>query len=427
VRGRSARVRIGIGLAAALAAGLGLLAFATCAGARAAFRLDLAYPTETKPQSKLWFARGRWWAWLPVEGGSSVWERGSAGWRRETALDAWLEQAPGFADVWSEADAVWAVLVGPRSLAFAQLAFDPASDRYVARGTPILWPVAAPEGPEPSGLARRLAGFRSGVRTRAIESATLARDAGGRWWIAWDEGGAIWCRASRDRDGAAWSEPFALSAAVGPIGRDDIGAIFPAAGGIGAIWTDQNRDALYFRLHRDGSPPDAWEPVETLAQGEGRGGARLANDHLHATTAADGTVYLVAKTSRYRPGEPLLALRVRARDGSWSELPYARYSRERTPSRPIAMLDAARGRAELVHESLDASLWNRHRIERVSLPLGARGQPGAPLPAPQTLLPETLDLRSPTSCKAPLPEGRDWLLLASDRFGNVYEALVAER
>ncbi len=422
------RNRILTWLAAGLAVAVALLWFAQREAAPAAFRLDLPYPTETKPQSKLWFARGHWWAWLPVQGGSSVWKRRAEGWQRETALDAWLQQAPGYADVWAQGDEVWATLVGPRSLSFAHLSFDPEAQRYVAREHPVVWPVAAPAGPEPSWLARRQSRFRSAVRTRAIESATLAREASGRWWIAWDEGDAIWARASRDPEGAEWSAPFAVSAAVGAIGRDDLGAIFPAAGGIGIIWTDQKRDAFFFRLHRDGQPREAWEPVESLARGEGGGsGAHTANDHVHATTAPDGTAYVVTKTSRYQPGEPLLALHVRSSDGAWSTLPYAPFSRARTPSRPIVVLGSAPARAELLHESLDPSFWNRHRVERVAVPLDPLGQPAAAAGEPAALLSATLDLRSPTSCKAPLPESRDWFLLASDRFGNVYEARVPMR
>ncbi|MBN2290381.1 MAG: hypothetical protein JXQ83_13685, partial [Candidatus Glassbacteria bacterium] len=80
-----------------------------------------ADPTADKPQSKLWYAQGTWWAWLPGgESGGRLWRRGSQGaWIPAEHLDPVLAALPGRADVWAGArgDTVAAVLVGDSLLA----------------------------------------------------------------------------------------------------------------------------------------------------------------------------------------------------------------------------------------------------------------------------------------------------------------------
>jgi hypothetical protein len=88
---------------------------------RPAFQVSVAHPTKDKPQSKLWFAHGSWWAWLPTRDGSSVWRRTEKGWLRQSSLDRALFGLPGQADVWAGQDAVRAVLVGEKRLVVAGL------------------------------------------------------------------------------------------------------------------------------------------------------------------------------------------------------------------------------------------------------------------------------------------------------------------
>ena len=45
-----------------------------------AFQVDYPAPTADKPQSKLWFMDGCWWALLPRATGPSLWQRTETGW-----------------------------------------------------------------------------------------------------------------------------------------------------------------------------------------------------------------------------------------------------------------------------------------------------------------------------------------------------------
>jgi hypothetical protein len=210
------------------------LALAVCgisaAADRPVFRVDVPYPTRDKPQSKLWFARGTWWAWLPVRGGSSVWKRSGAGWERQTTLDAVLQNLPGQADVWANDDEVRAVLVEPDRLAVVGLRWDNAAGRYESAGPAAEFPT-----PEPPGKAD------------GIETATITRDSRGRWWIAYNWRRDMWVRTSTD--GRAWSEPLAVSHTKAS--DDDLCSIVALPDRVGVIWSDQAHDVVYFRWHAD--------------------------------------------------------------------------------------------------------------------------------------------------------------------------------
>jgi hypothetical protein len=130
---------------------------------RPVFQVDVASPTKDKPQSKIWFAHGSWWAWLPTRDGSSIWKRTDTGWQRQASLDRALGGLPGQADVWADRDTVRAVLVEARRVAVVGLQWDSTSKGYVPAGPPVQF--VMPGGAEAKGT---------------IETATIARGSGRR-------------------------------------------------------------------------------------------------------------------------------------------------------------------------------------------------------------------------------------------------------
>jgi hypothetical protein len=170
--------------------------------------VDVPAPTKDKPQSKLWFAQGNWWAWLPVSGGSGIWRRTPSGWQRQAALDAALRGLPGQADVWAGATSVRAVLVEPKRLAVATLRWDTQDSRYRLDGEPHV--------------------FDPGAET---ETATIARDGTGRWWIAYNALRRMWVRASLS--GRDWSGPIEVTRRSAS--ADDICAIVALPGETGVL------------------------------------------------------------------------------------------------------------------------------------------------------------------------------------------------
>lgn len=364
----------------------------------AVLKVDSRYPTSHKPQSKLWFAQNTWWAWLPDGSGSSIWRRTPQDWLRETSLDSWLKKLPGRADVWSEEDSVRAVLVDEDQLATASLRFDAERDGYVPEGEPVIWPVAKPKDLK-----------------KSIESATIARDGTGTWWIAYDFQQAIWVRHSRDRSGSRWSDPIKLG---GPkIAVDDISVMFAAAGSIGVMWGHQSGgddEAYYVTFHRDGSEGDKWTNVEILEQGH-----EVAEDHFNSAVSPEGFVYVVTKDDKNVVGQPQLVLRIRHPDGNWEHHPYAERT-EFEPTRPVVLLGGDPLRLYLIHGMLGAH-WHDFIVQRsTDVDLSDLDSKDS------VMFPRKfgLNTRSPTSTKQILPDVGPWVVLASDSFGYVYEAII---
>ncbi len=340
------------------------------------FRVDAKYPTQDKPQSKLWFARGTWWAWLPDGSGSGIWKRTPRGWLRQTALDQALRGLPGRADVWADEDTATAVLVDAGRLAVVRLRWNgPAG--YVAAGRASVF--------EHAGL----------------ETATIARDRT-RWWIGYGWREKMWARASTDLEATHWFNAVEVSRQNAS--PDDICAIVALPGGVGLLWSDQVHDAIYFRRHSGGSSVEAWNEPEIVAAG-----GKTADDHIRAAVSEDGTLYVATKNSVDAVGKAQLVLRIRTPAGRWTNRPYALRTAVQEPSRPIVLLGGARH--ILLHtiyrRGVEAALPS-FIAHANSTPLLTAGTP----------------LNDVTGAKARLPEGEPWVVLASDARGNVYEGLV---
>ena len=377
-----------------LLAGFGWKAIAADGKATPVFQVNVGGPTKDKPQSKLWFAQGVWWAWLPVQGGSSVWKRSAEGWRRETHLDSALQGLPGQADVWADRDSATAVLVAPERLAVVSLRWNAAARRYelaAAPSTLVTYPKQAPD--------------------EGIETATIARDGRGRWWVAYNWQREMFVRHSVDDSVRAWSEPIAVSAAKA--NADDICAIVALPGSVAVVWSDQDHDAVYFRQHEDGAAPEAWKPIETADSG-----GRTADDHISMAVAGHGTLYIATKNSVDAMDKPQFVLRIRDPKGKWTNLPFAPLTSAGGPSRPIVLLGGA-NRLLLVYSlyhkdglkpRVDAIVWQG--TTRKALDLGQKAA---------MLLDSGGQLNNATSLKGPLPAGQPWIVLASDPQGRIFE------
>lgn len=361
------------------------------------FEAGVPAPTRDKPQSKLWFAQGRWWAWLPVPGGSTVLERTGSGWVEHPALRAALAGLPGQADVWAEEDSVRAVLVGDDRLAVVGLDYDPTSRGY-----------------RPGALRHAFDLGPAVPEAEVLETATIARDSRGTWWVAYDRARSIRVLATTDAEGLAWGEPVTLGEGIKP---DDISAVFALGDRVGVLWSDQAADAVFFREHLDGQPADRWGPRIAVEQG-----GLNADDHLNGVLGPDGTLYVATKNSVDTVGRPQQVLRIRRPDGRWENHPYADRLEKYDPSRPIALLGGEPPRLYLLHAIYDrrdpagrrdfiAWQWTDPR----RLDLSGPAQP---------LIRASGSVNNVTGPKRPMPEGAPWVVLASDAEGRVFEAIL---
>jgi hypothetical protein len=219
----------------------------------------------------------------------------------------------------------------------------------------------------------------------------------------------MWVRASHDRDGAMWTQPIRVSQE--PASDDDICAIAALPGGVGVIWSNQSNETVYFRWHSDDANPETWAQTEVVDRGN-----RTADDHFNTALGRDGTLYVAAKNSFDRIGHPQLVLHIRNLEGKWQHHPYAPRTERAEPSRPIVLLGGEPERYILLHtfygleQGRPAESWIgwQSTLRDVARPLIAAGT----------------RINNVTGCKARLPSGYPWIVLASDHQGNVYEARI---
>lgn len=366
---------------------------------RPVFQVDRANPTADKPQSKLWFARGTWWTWLPNRVGSSLWRRTTSGWRREVALDDALHNLSGRADVLPDGDTVHAVLVNGLRLTFVTLHYVERIDTYRLADEPALLDVG------------------DGEENDAIETATMARDGHGRFWIAYPWKRRMWVRATTNVDRTEWTAPFAVSDETD---QDDLCAIVALPGAVGLAWSNQLDDTMNFRRHRDGADATHWEPIEEIERGDSN-----ADDHISAVVDAQGVLLLATKNSVDRVGEPQLVLRIRNRPDGWQNLPYAPRTSTGQPSRPLILVGETPPCLLLLHtlygpKGLPQAGEQRNTIVWQAIPLGKIEARSLAISFQPLIDPGTA-VNNTTGCKAKLPKGHPWIVLSSDDQGNVYE------
>ncbi len=356
------------------------------------FQLDYPFPTADKPQSKLWYSENCWWALLPRSTGPSLWQRTEEGWNEYPEVADKLKGISGRADVWAEEHQVTVVCVADSSLTVCRLMKN--------SGPMVKWEskvLAQLNPPTPS----------------SIETATIAKDGKGNWWVAATTGLKVCAWFSED--GNNWEAPLVLGQGID---EDDICSVTTVKDGIGVIWSDQVRDALLMRKHKNGSPREVWEKEEIIDIGN-----NTADDHINTSLSPDQTLWIATKNSVDTPGKPQFVLRVRSANEKWTNKGYcALESRMNRPSRPIVIASEDNSTVLTGYGNNDRSVPYPYNATIVfsSIDLSFN------VTDPQVVIFPDPELKSfvqnVTGPKFPFPVNGPWIVLASDSKGRVYEA-----
>lgn len=261
-------------------------------------------PTAQSPQSKLWFAAGRWWGIL-----ANVNDRFSIhwlDWRTQVWHDTGtlVDERSG-----ARADALWAdgklyiATAGSKPTAAAdairvlRFSFDAADARYILDdGFPVL------------------------LTDGGAEYVTIARDGSGRLWIAYlgADGLAL---MSTDGDDHRWSPAFRPVAPADALPAETA-AIVAQPDRVVLVWTATADDAVYSAMHDAGEPPrQGWRVTRTAVDGLVNGPDQL---DVKAGDRTGGPVFAAIRTSlgerdNANGRDPqVLLLELRA-DGSWAQ------------------------------------------------------------------------------------------------------------
>lgn len=248
--------------------------------------------TQHKPQGKTWFYAGKWWSAIsPSTGGTRIFRLDGTTWT-PTLQIATSGSRP---DCWAVGDLVHILMFkGSGANPIVTLQYDPATNAYQ------LWSLR----PSPTNV----------TLPTGVESAVLAVDGNGRMWVTADATTDILTWWS-DSPYTTWSASINIASGVS---SDDISTITKMPGKIGIFWSNQITGLFGFRTHVDGTAPATWTANEIPAsQSAIPGNPRMADDHMNITSASDGTVYCLAKTSYNTAGLPQLILLIRRPAGTW--------------------------------------------------------------------------------------------------------------
>jgi PKD repeat protein len=286
--------------------------------------------TGEKPESKLWFNDGSWWADL----------------FDSTSLTYHIFRLDRAQQTWTDTG----VVVDNRANTRSDTLWD-GSHLYIASHVFASSSASAASGNparlyrfsyDPSGHTYTLdSGFPVAISNYSSETLTIDRDSTGRLWASWAQASQVYVNSTTGSD-TAWGTPAALSVTgASGLSSDDITAVVAFGHSIGVMWSNQVTSAIYFAEHADADPAGTWDLSRTAVQGPGS-----ADDHINLKTLQGdpaGHVFAAVKTSLDDAGASQSApqILVLARDpatGDWSSAPFGRISDCHT--RPIIMLDS---------------------------------------------------------------------------------------
>lgn len=283
-------------------------------------------PTGSKPESKLWFHDGTWWA-VMFDGATTDHyifrlDAGSQRWTRTaTVLDTRTS---------SRSDVVF----DGTKLYVASHVFDenppPASpDSYLYR--------LSYDGGTDTWV--RDSGFPEVLNPNASETLVLAKDSTGQLWATWTQADQVHVNRTTAGD-RTWGTPFVLSGPTGLV-PDDISSVVAFGGDrVGIMWSSQTVVAgsttFGFSVHRDDQPDTTWDTPEVASTGPAE-----ADDHLNLKADGTGRVYAAVKTSRQTNTDARVRLLVRGPAGGWTSSVV--WTAQDDVTRPIVVLDSSSG------------------------------------------------------------------------------------
>ena len=251
-------------------------------------------PTADKPESKLWYNDGRWWA--------DMWETNSQDWHifwLDRATEKWVDTGVAADDrMTSSSDTLW----DGSKLYIASHIFRNTNEESTTGRPSRLYRYSYSTATQTYTLD---AGFPTVINDVTSEALTLDKDSTGKLWASWTQvtgvGAAataqVWINSTNGTDGT-WGTPFVVPATGGvnpAVAPDDISALVAFRNRVGVLWSDQMDGTVYWSVHQDADARDAWTGKIAI-----RGNAE-ADDHINIKSLQSdqaGRVFAVTKTSK---------------------------------------------------------------------------------------------------------------------------------
>jgi len=285
-------------------------------------------PTADKPQSKLWFNDGTWWADM-FDTGSRTFHI----FRLDRSAQTWVDTGTRIDDrPGTRADLLWS-----GGKLYAASAVRASSSSSNVTGQPArLYRYSYSSQTRTYTLDP---GFPVAINNVSSESITLDRDSRGTLWATWTQAQKVYVNSTTTSD-SAWGTPFTLGDAnANNLNADDISTL--AAFGnnrVGLMWSNQTMSAVYFATHRDGDDRATWTTRVAASD------PRFADDHLNLRQLEGdnlGHLFAVVKTGHDDDGasaSQIEVLELNTGSGNWVRHVYATVADCHT--RPMLTIDS---------------------------------------------------------------------------------------
>jgi hypothetical protein len=362
--------RLSVVVVAAAATVVGLLAPAVPAAAAVGVPvtyLDHTYssavtrPSADKPQSKLWYLDGAWWALMVGAGGSQVSIHEllpDHTWRNTGAVVDSRTNSSGDA-LWSALDSRLYVAsrVSGANLQVTAFTYSSGTRSWAAAGAAV--------------------SVNSGGGS---ESASIDQDSLGRLWVTYTRGSKVWV-AHSDAARAGWTAGFLPAVNDTSIKSDDLSAVIAFGTSVGVLYSDQVSGRFWFAIHDDADPDNVWRLEDATAT------LTSVDDHINLKQLVgdpQGRIYAAVKTSANDvagapASAPLTGVLSRTGpsngQGTWAFATAGTIADDHT--RPILMIDATNQELYFFATSPGNGgniVYKKSPLGAISFPTG-RGQP----------------------------------------------------
>lgn len=378
--------------------------------------------TAEKPESKLWWNDGSWWASMWSTGGNAY-HIYQLDWATQTWIDTGValdDRKPTMADV------LWD---GTKLYVVSHIWVDNKGGTAPAgqRGELFRYSYS-------SGIYTLDAGFPVEVNSSVSEALVLEKDSTGTLWVTFvqkdnaDSKFKVWVNHSVGGNDAVWGTPYVL-----PVGAaanaysDDVATIIAYQGRIGVMWSNQSSAVkMYFAVHVDGAGDSAadWQVVAAYTVS--------GDDHMNIKTLQSdpaGNLFAVVKTSfsvSSSPPKPYIVL-LSCKTGTctsasdWSANTVF-LTNEGNPTRAMLLIDTSNrnlyvfGRIRY-NATDDAIYYKQSSLDNISFPSSAT-QPNIGIPFIQGAAYKNIN--DPTSTKQNVNSTTGLVVLASDAGKRTY-------
>ena len=432
--------QLAVVLVLALALTLAVTAFAATQLNIAGY-LDFGYPdtvrepTEGRPEHKLWYNDGKWWANM-YSSQSTAYTIHQLDWSSQTWVNTGVvvDERPG-----ARSDTLWN---GTKLYIASYLKQENPGPVNSAENFGRLYRYSYTGGQYVLDAGFPLVGITE-HRTKTL---SLEQDSTGRLWIAYvtrPTGTSleyqVYVRSSGADDTVWSSAPIALAAPgrfpnEAMVASHDIAALiaFEDEDGqkLGVMWSNERPDVnkFFFAVHPVSSEP-AEDWVMELDESSFTGDYSTANDHINLAKTSSGEVFAAIKTSDTGAGEALNAVIARDRDGSYSF--HKINPVESNDTKPIVVVYEPASGPDKVYVFMSSNPTGgvicgmeaeiTPNLSDMSFPVQNCGSSG--LLAPRTVLGDNIQytlINNATTTRQILNESTDIVLLATDQANNVY-------